>query len=192
VTGRPPGRHLVERLFLAVELDDETRHALAARLDPFLAGGALPGRPVPIENWHVTLRFLGDTSAVQRDLALERLTRHHLGRPFRVRFGALGAFPDPHRAAVVWLAVAGGAEDLVDLAAAAEDASQGVGFSPEDRPFHPHLTLSRVRPPENVTPLIEAVPSTGVSMTVDAVVLYRSILSDGPARYEVVERIPLV
>ena len=42
--------------------------------------------------------------------------------------------------------VEGGGDELGTLAAAAEEAAQAVGYEPEDRPYHPHLTLSRIRP----------------------------------------------
>ena len=194
-----PGRR--ERTFLAVALDDLSRHALAAHLDPHLGVFALddgappermtPGRPVPIANWHLTLRFLGATTELQRDLVLGRLAQHHLPRPFRVRFGALGAFPRPDRASVLWLGVEGGAEDLADLAAVSEDAAQGAGFPPEDRPFHPHLTLSRIRPPEDIAPLLDAVPPSRTGMLVEAVTLFRTRLGGGPVRYEVIDEVPL-
>jgi 2'-5' RNA ligase len=190
-----------DRTFLAVALDDVTRHSLAAHLDPHLGvfhigDGAppekmIPGSAVPIANWHLTLRVLGATTELQRDLVLGRLAQHRLPRPFRVRFGSLGAFPNAGRATVLWLGVDGGAEDLADLAAFSEDAAQGAGFGAEDRPFHPHLTLSRIRPPEDVTPLVTAVPPSRSGMLVEAVTLFRTRLGGGPARYEVVDEVPL-
>ena len=66
------------------------------------------------------------------------------------------------------------------------------GSHPDDRPFSPHLTLSRIRPPQNVRPLVEAMPSLGVRQLVNRVVVYRSHLGGRrPARYEELERFPL-
>ena len=179
----------VGRLFVAVPLEDEARHALAFRLGE---GPAMPGSTVPPANWHLTLRFLGDVEQVAYDRMLEALDRLNLGPAFPIAFGGLGAFPRPSRAAVLWVAVDDGAEPLSALAAEVEAALDGAGVPPDDRPFSPHLTLSRIRPPQNVRPLVEAMPSLGVRQLVNRVVVYRSHLGGRRhARYEELERFPL-
>jgi len=176
-----------ERMFLAVELDEGVRRLLAA----FLDGADLPGQAVPPENWHLTLRFLGWATEVQRDGILRWLDEAGLGKPFRIRFAGLGAFPKARRATVLWLGVRSGIEGLERLAAAAEEASVAAGFAPEGRPFHPHLTLARVRPAVDVTDLVGRFPPFDVVMEVGAVTFYRSRLAPGGASYEVVDRVAL-
>ncbi len=176
-----------ERMFLAVDLDGQVAPLLAA----FLEGADLPGRPVPPQNWHLTLRFLGWTTPVQRDGILRALDEADLGAPFRIRFAGLGAFPKPRRATVLWLGVRSGIEELERLAGAAEEASLAAGFTREDRPFHPHLTLARIRPAVDVTELVGRFPPFDVFMEVSAVTFYRSRLGPGGARYEVVDRVGL-
>ena len=180
-----------ERLFLAVALDDNARHAIAAHLDDQLGGGRLPGRPVPAENWHLTLRFLGSSTAQQRDRVLAHLDEHLAVEPFRISFTGLGAFSRESRASVLWMGVAGSIEQVESTASICEAAAVAAGFEPEGRPFHAHLTLSRIRPPQDVRPLIDVVEPVGVKLDVDAVTLYRSVLGSGPARYEVVDRVEL-
>jgi 2'-5' RNA ligase len=180
-----------ERLFLAVALDDITRHAIAAHLDGSLEGRLLPGKRVPPENWHLTLRFLGLTTALQRDQVLVFLDEHLAVNQFRIRFEGLGGFPKESRASVLWLGVDGDVAALAKTAATCEAAAEGAGFEPEGRPFHPHLTLARIRPPTDVRPLVDLVPSVGHTADVPAVTMYRSILGNGPARYEVVDRVEL-
>ena len=174
-----------DRLFLAVALDNEVRHGLAA----FLGERAIrfPGRPSPPDNWHLTLRFLGSTDALQRDRVLEFLDEHLIGEPFTLGFTGLGAFPKPSRATVLWLGVDRGSDDLAAMATVCEEAAVSVGFDPEDRPFHPHLTLSRIRPPVSVDGLIEEVGSFPLKMTVDRVTLYRSHLGRDGASYEAID-----
>jgi 2'-5' RNA ligase len=182
-----------DRLFLAVALDDSTRHAIAAHLETSLQGHeeAVPGKKVPPENWHITLRFLGRSSAVQRDRVMADLDQHVMVEPFRIRFTDLGGFPRESKASVLWLGVAGAVDSLVALAAASETAAQGAHFEPEGRPFHPHLTLARIRPPADVRPLADLVSPARVGLDVNAVTLYRSVLGKGPARYEVLDTIDL-
>ena len=175
-----------ERLFIGVPLTDDARVAIAASLP-----GKLPGKPVPRENWHFTLRFLGATSAEARDQIVERLRSATCGDPFTIRFNEMGAFPNPKRARILWLGIDEGAERLVQLAAIAEGAARSVGFEPESREFKPHLTLSRIDPPAAVATLLASKARFGARMIVDAVILYRSLLGGGPARYEEVLRIEL-
>ena len=180
-----------ERLFLAAALDDNARHAIVAHLDEQLDFHRLPGRPVPPENWHLTLRFLGSTTPQQRDRVLAYLDEHLAIAPFRISFTDLGAFPRVSRASVLWMGVAGAVEQLESTASICEAAAVAAGFEPEGRPFHAHLTLSRIRPPQDVRPLVDVVEPVGVKLPVDAVTLYRSVLGGGPARYEIVDRVEL-
>ncbi len=151
----------------------------------------LPGKRVLAENWHLTLRFLGDTPPEQRDRLVAELEHTPFGAPFLMRFGGVGAFPHPQRARVLWLGVAAGAAGLRALAAAAEDAAQRAGFPAADKPFSPHLTLSRIGPPRSVAALLEGAGPVDVGMEVDEVVLYRSHLGGRPARYEAIAQFAL-
>jgi 2'-5' RNA ligase len=139
----------------------------------------------------VTIRFLGSTTALQRDRILEFLDEHLAVEPFTVSFGGLGAFPKPSRATVLWLAIERGGEQLAAMAEVSELAAQDAGFEPEGRPFHAHLTLARIRPPANVVPLIERVPRFPLSMEVSRLTLYRSHLDGDGATYEAIEAVEL-
>ncbi len=181
-----------QRLFLAVALSDEVRQALAAHLDDALGGAPIPGRPVPPSNWHITLRFLAYTYEDQRERLLHAIDEADLGARFTLGFDALGAFPRPGRATVLWLGVGAGGDELVDLAAVVEEACVDAGWLIEERPFHPHLTLSRIRPHQDVAALLDQVPAFPMRQAVEEVVLYRSHLGGrGPARYEPTERFRL-
>jgi 2'-5' RNA ligase len=178
------------RLFLAVALDDDSRHALAA----FVSGDEvpeIPGRRVPPENWHITLRFLGRSSRLQQEKVLADLDQSLDHDPFLIGFGGLGTFPYPAKATVVWLAVAAGGDDLVDLAVSCERSAVAAGYDPEERPFHPHLSLSRVRPPQNLAALVDEFPPFPGRLHVDAVVLYESITGSGATVYRELDRVGL-
>lgn len=176
------GSDTVERLFIAVPLTDQARDKIAAALPP------LPGRRVPPQNWHFTLRFLGDAEQERRDQLAETLRRTRLGRSFSIRFDGLGAFPRAKRARIIWLGVTDGARELVSLAETVESAVRRSDFSAEKRPFKPHLTLSRVEPPRAVADLLSSQPALDVIMPVTEITLVRSSLGAGPAKYEVVEK----
>ncbi|HKN58267.1 MAG TPA: RNA 2',3'-cyclic phosphodiesterase [Gemmatimonadaceae bacterium] len=175
-----------ERLFIGVPLTDDARRAIERSLPK-----KLPGKPVPPENWHFTLRFLGSTAADPRDHVIQRLKFAACGAAFSIRFSELGAFPSAGRARILWLGIDEGVERMTQLAAIAEASARSAGFAAEAREYTPHLTLSRIDPPMSVRTLLTSKPRFGQLMTVDSLILYRSRLGGGPARYEEVTRISL-
>lgn len=176
------------RVFVAVPLPDEARMALSDLLGEL----DLPGRVVPPANWHITLRFLGRTDDVAYDRLLASLDEADLGGVFDMELGEMGAFPRPKRSTVLWLGVTKGRTRLEEVAAEVEESAQAAGFEPEDRPFRAHLTLSRIRPPVDVTNLIDSFTATGLRWRCESIVVYRSHLGRGGARYEPLETFPLV
>jgi 2'-5' RNA ligase len=177
------------RLFVGVPFPPELRDALSAYLARTF--GELPGRAVPAANWHLTLRFLGDTDGARRVRVTEELRGSITAAPFTLALTSPGAFPRPARATVLWIGVGEGLEALGRLAAQAEEAAVRAGYAPETRPFAAHLTLSRIQPPADLRPVLQREPAFGGSFFVDRVALYRSRLGGGPARYEVLEEFPL-
>lgn len=180
----------VGRLFLAVDLSSDARHALAARIEATIQG-RLPGKVVPPPNWHITLRFLGDVDRVGRDRLLMALADADFGSGFELTLDRLGAFPKEKRASVLWAGSSGGEGRLDELAEVVAEAVEAAGFKAEERPFHPHVTLSRIRPPQDVTRLIAGTGGLRVRTRVDAVTLFRSHLGRGTPHYEILERFEL-
>ncbi len=114
----------------------------------------VPGRRVPPHNLHLTLRFAGRIDAVTLErwsAALSEISAPRL----TVSLRQPGAFPHPKRATVVWLGVE--SRGLEQLAAEVEEAASAAGLSSEERPFRPHVTLSRLRPPEDIRSWLERV-----------------------------------
>jgi len=176
---------LTERLFVAVAPPDEVRaaiHEWRADLD-------LPGRLVPPANLHITLRFIGPVEAVGRDRLVAALDEADLGAGFRLRLDGLGAFPSKRRATVAWVAVEGATETLTGLADTVDDVVADAGLGHEERPFRPHLTVSRIRPPEDLRGLDPG--PLGARFAVGQIVLYRSNLEGGMVFYEPLERFSL-
>jgi len=179
------------RIFFAVEIGDAARRAaraVAERLAAAPGGDAV--RWVRPESYHVTLRFVG---ATPRDriaglvAAAQRAARAIA--PFELRLGALAGFPSRRPRAVV-LDVAPH-EAIVALAREVERAVVEAGFAPEERAFHPHLTLGRVR--ERGVPFVAPAeaPVDAASFAVDSFVLFQSALATTGAQYTPLERISL-
>jgi RNA 2',3'-cyclic 3'-phosphodiesterase len=175
-----------ERLFIGVPVTPDARVAIARALPK-----SLPGKSVSQDKWHFTLRFLGATTEEARDQIITQLSSSKLGPSFQIRFSELGAFPSSRRARILWLGVSQGSERLSELATIAEAVARNAGFAPESRRFTSHLTLSRIDPPQNITALLAQKHRYDIGMSVRELVLYRSRLGGGPARYEEVAKFEL-
>jgi 2'-5' RNA ligase len=134
------------RAFIAVELPEELKKELAA-LEMLLKNNG-----PPIVKWadpnsiHITLKFLGEIateSAEELMLALEEAAQGVA--PFKLEVRKLGAFPAPDRPQVIWVGVKGEVDKISGLRQKIEANCEQLGFSRENRPFTPHLTLGRVR-----------------------------------------------
>jgi 2'-5' RNA ligase len=108
--------------------------------------------------------------------------------PSRVWCDGLGAFPRPSRAGVVFISVDDPTGILGHLAAVCDEAAIDAGFQPEDRPYVPHLTLSRLRPAIDLRSLFAAFGEFRVPVAVRAITLFRTAGS----RYDVIDTLPLV
>lgn len=130
------------RLFTALEVPRDAALSLS------LLRGGLPGaRWIDIENYHLTLRFIGDVEGHVADEIAEGLDR--VDRPgFQVTLSGVGAFGQkkPH---AVWAGVAPSPE-MNALQAEIERICKRVGVPSDPRKFTPHVTLARLR---NTNPL---------------------------------------
>jgi RNA 2',3'-cyclic 3'-phosphodiesterase len=106
-----------------------------------------PLRTVPVENLHLTLKFLGNTNEELQNAVSRVLVSVAESEPrFSIAFCGLGTFPDIRRPSVVWAGVSS-ADPCVRLATACDHFLEPLGFEPEPRPYRPHLTLARVKQP---------------------------------------------
>lgn len=126
------------RLFVAIDLPWSLRALLSE-----LSGAGIPGaRWVSAENYHLTLRFIGETPAWRAeeiDAALSSLR----GRGFPLTLSGLGTFNKGGRATALWVGVER-SERLDHLRSKMETALQRAGLEPERRRFSPHITLARL------------------------------------------------
>jgi 2'-5' RNA ligase len=137
------------RLFVGITAPEEWRIALTKwrrKIQPRLSESF--GRWTSESNLHLTLRFFG--SIEEADVAplaakLQEIAPH--SSQFTVGPADLGCFPNPTRPRILWLGLSGATEALVKLESEIRAASATFGKPPDNRPFHPHLTLARLKNP---------------------------------------------
>lgn len=129
---------MVQRLFIAIDLPGNVRHALARLVSAAPRGS----RAVPCGQLHLTLHFLGDVEDEARELmtASLRQLRHE---PFSLTIAGLGVFPSRGHPTVLWAGIAPSAP-LSALHAAIGHALEACGRSIEHRGYVPHVTLARL------------------------------------------------
>jgi 2'-5' RNA ligase len=125
------------RLFVALDLPDVLRERLAG-----LTAGLPGARWVSADNFHLTLRFIGEVPphrAEEADSALAGLR----ARGFSLTLAGIGTFAKGGRPTSLWAGVERNPQlDL--LQGKIETALQRAGFEPERRRFAPHVSLARL------------------------------------------------
>lgn len=126
------------RLFVAIDLPWELRQRVA-----LLSGAGIPGAKwVPPDNYHITLRFIGETPAYRAEEIDHALTALK-ARRFELTLSGVGTFAKSGRSTALWVGVERN-ERLDRLQSKIETALQRIGLEPERRRFAPHLSLARL------------------------------------------------
>jgi RNA 2',3'-cyclic 3'-phosphodiesterase len=182
------------RAFIAVEIDEAVRRG-AAQLSRALALALERGVNrrtvawVAPQNLHLTLRFLGEVDAAAVEAVKGRLAAPLETRAFDVGLTGLGTFPPAGPPRVIWLGVGEGAKGLLDVSREVDARLAGLGLPEEERGFHAHLTLGRVKRPVG-SRLPDAIAAAGAANAgrclVDHVTLFESRLAPSGATYCVI------
>jgi 2'-5' RNA ligase len=126
------------RLFTGLEIPKDVAFALSLK-----RGGLHGARWMDPENYHITLRFIGDVDYATADEVTDALDRLANSEAFRLRLDHLGSFGgDKPRALYAGVEVN---TTLLRLQAAQERVLQRLGLPPEGRKFTPHVSLARLR-----------------------------------------------
>lgn len=186
------------RAFIAVNLPPELKARMAQlqrELQKMTGGRAV--RWTRSEQIHLTLRFLGDVPANAVADLHAALQRACTGiAPFELSAEGLGCFPNARQPRIIWLGLTGALDALQRLQARVEQETAAWGQR-EDREFHAHLTLGRVKPEfaRTARPLAESFasrPKRSVgTWRVAQVDLMQSQLLPTGAEYAVMTSVPL-
>jgi len=182
------------RIFLALTFTVAATRKIAEGVEAHKAQMAEAGFRVawvPAANLHLTLKFLGSigeelvegvTSACRRVAA-----RH---RPIEANAVGLGAFPSLHKPSVLWVGV-DAPQALAALQRDVEAAMVELGFEKEERAYHPHVTVGRVKEARGSAENLWKSDAPLASSALAEIIVYESRTRSAGAEYVARARVPL-
>lgn len=173
------------RLFTAIPVPEEIK-AYASTIRRELDASNPDVKWVEKDNYHLTLKFLGDVSVDLLEPLYDFLERAAVSSPsFKLRLQDMGFYPHQRRPRVIWIGIAGELEKALFLGDRVDAYLSTLGFEAEARRDY-HLTLGRIRSERNINELVNKVINQGPSIqteffTVREFYLMESVLtSKGP------------
>ncbi|MGB5932418.1 MAG: RNA 2',3'-cyclic phosphodiesterase [Anaerolineae bacterium] len=188
------------RTFVAIELSAGIKSELTRVQEMLKEKIATPHlRWVDPAKVHLTLKFLGNVPVDRIQEITAALKEACAGlNPFIMDVSGLGCFPSTNNPRVIWVGVQEETGRLKRLQERVEGRLATLGFKPERRPFHAHLTLGRVRKQAHagarrtIGGIISAASVGGLGqMEVGEISLMKSVLLPSGAQYSRLETIPL-
>ena len=173
------------RLFLAIGLPDSIRRYVGGLQEQLKKSITGPGRWVPIENLHFTLKFLGEVDDHRQNDILAAF-QSIAGKCFGLQLGSLAQLPPTGRADILSIDLANIPNELARLHESVEASFESLNFPRETRAFHPHLTLARLKIPRFISREIqmEIVPA---KFKVNEILLMQSTQTSAGSTYQVIE-----
>src|SRR4030066_1478927 len=145
------------RAFLAIEPPGDILQAVSGlqeKLKHEITGKISWTRP---QGNHITLKFFGniDKDDIKNICAVVEKQVASVP-PLSLTIEKMGVFPDARRPRILWLGATGDVEELTALQIRMESDFEGIGFERENRPFRAHLTLGRIKIPQETTGISES------------------------------------
>ena len=175
------------RIFVALPLPREIREALAG-----ICGGIAGTRWIEPDNFHITLRFIGEIGRGEADDLHTELASIRFPE-FEISLSGIGTFERRGHVTMLWAGLAM-AQPVIELRDRIEAAALRAGFQRETRKFKPHITLCRFKPHSmpDIGPYLEMHNAFSThSFGIDHFNLYQSKLGHGSAKYDVLTEYPL-
>jgi len=175
------------RAFIAMEISEEVRAKLSG-LQTDLQKLYAEARWVRCDDMHLTLVFLGEIAEDIVDViagAMDEVAKNAV--PFSYEIAGLGFFGPPRAPRVIWAGAKGNIQPLLSAQSALVTSLKELGFTLEERPFAPHLTLARLKFPKHVERLVTEIQrrkdEAFGSVQVDRIILMKSQLASKDERY---------
>jgi 2'-5' RNA ligase len=182
------------RLFIAIETPREIKHQLGEIRDRLRDSGA-DVKWEPNEKLHATLKFLGATDeGLLPEIVsyIEGVCRTH--PPLTLKYAGLGCFPNHRAPRIVWIGMEDLKGNIPPLQQDIENVLAPFGFEREERAFHPHVTLGRVKSNRKIGSLLrmmESITFGSQPVTIGEIIIVKSELKPGGSVYTILKTIPL-
>lgn len=131
------------RLFIAIDFEIGVKEKMKS-LQKEIREHSVKGRWKSIDNFHLTLKFLGEVSPnniKEIDNCLNHVAKK--GNPFVLNIDKLGMFNGKDSIRVLWLGINRQLKELNNLVLNIEEGLNTIGFSKEQRPYSPHITIAQ-------------------------------------------------
>ena len=187
-----PLRPAFMRVFIGINIPKKQRTRVHRAVRD-LREGDLPVRWIAPDNFHITLKFLGEVRRERIPVIEEALERVAAGtRSFTTTLAGFGGFPTVRNPDVIWIGARASSEFRC-MKQELEWVLGDVGFGAETRAFHPHITLGRAHEARGAgvfrgLDTVLADMDLEVEVKVHTIDLMRSHISKGDARYSVLSR----
>jgi 2'-5' RNA ligase len=177
------------RAFIAIDLNEEIKKRICAFIRE-LDTGEKGIRWVKTRGMHLTLKFLGEVPEEKIE-RIKPLLENIAGNypSFRLKLKGTGAFPPGAKfPRVMWIGIEMN-ETLENMQTRVENELQNLGISRENRKFHPHLTLARIKGRPDIEKVLESLASHAETdfggMIVNRLTLFKSTLKPTGAEYTI-------
>ncbi len=188
-----------ERLFIAADVSETQRDSIRELLDGLKKGVQFTkAHPkwVSLDSMHLTMKFIGDVEPEAKARIIASVnTLVSKCNTFDFSLRGLGVFPNKKQPRVLWLGVDAGREKMIRLCEDVQSVLKPLGFAPEKRKFHPHLTLARIKSMRGISALMDVMQSHSNvfcgKTRLAHLTLYKSQLHPDGARYTALHTWPL-
>ncbi|MBX2992084.1 MAG: RNA 2',3'-cyclic phosphodiesterase [Bacteroidetes bacterium] len=182
------------RLFIAIEIPPDIRSGIGAVIQELQAANA-DVRWEQTDKLHITLKFLGGTDEGMVSKIFTSLDTLCRKTPvFTLRYRLLGCFPPKREPRIIWIGVEENSCVLQRLSYLIDESMSSFGFKKEEREFHAHVTVGRVKSQRNIRDLLrtmESITFESQPTTISELALVKSELKPSGSVYTILHRIPL-
>jgi 2'-5' RNA ligase len=177
------------RLFIAVDTPAEIRVKMAELQSKLRESGA-DVRWEPQEKFHATVKFLGNVeeSLLPKIISTIEQSTSAFSR-FIITYSRLGCFPHVHRPRVIWIGCENTDGTLKQIKETLDTLLLPFGFEREEREFHPHITIGRVKSMKNIKsliPILQSLTFEPHTSTCKEILLMKSVLKTQGSEYSMI------
>jgi 2'-5' RNA ligase len=147
------------------------------------------------DKFHATIKFLGDVSEEKLPAVLNEISAIvSKTLETEVIYQNLGAFPNKYNPRVIWIGCDNPEGILLSFKNMLDQKLFQFGFDIENRPFHPHITLGRIRSSnrlKNLHPMLENLTFEPQKALINEILIMKSILRPEGSEYSIIKNILL-